>query len=269
MDIVYRCVNALGRLVLALLGVKVRVRGAEHLPGSGAVILASTHASYLDFVILQKAAVGRGRYLRFLARYDVWLPGPVGWAMNRMRHVPVDRAVPVAAYLQSRRLLRSGEAIGIFPEAGISYSFTVRSLMPGAVALARETGAPIIPVAMWGAQRIATVGIPEPRPDLTRGRRVDVLFGAPIRVGPEADVTRETRALGARLTDLLDELQAISEHRPLPGERALWYPAHLGGHAPTRALAAAHDVLPPNAVSPTWGPSSDAAEGVRSDPRTD
>ncbi len=254
MDLVYRCVNGLGRLALLVLGARVRVRGAEHVPRTGAVILASTHASYLDFVILEKAAVTRGRYLRFLARYDVWLRGPVAWAMNRMRHVPVDRSVPVAAYLQSRRLLRSGEALGVFPEAGISYSYTVRSLMPGVVALARDTGAPVVPVAMWGAQRIATVGIPEPKPDLTRGRRVDVLFGEPFVVGPDADLTRETQALGERLTALLEGLQQRPEHRPTPGEPARWYPAHLGGDAPTRAAAVAHEVLPRNAVSPTWGP---------------
>jgi len=97
MEVVYRCGNGLGRLVLLVLGVRVRVRGAEHLPTSGAVILAATHASYLDFVILQKAAGGRRRFVRFLARYDVWLRGPVAWAMDRMRHVPVDRTVPAAA----------------------------------------------------------------------------------------------------------------------------------------------------------------------------
>lgn len=261
MDLVYRCVNGLGRVLLLVLGVRVRVRGAEHLPRSGAVILASTHASYLDFVILEKAAVGRGRYVRFLARYDAWLRGPVSWAMNRMRQVPVDRSVPAAAYLQARGLLRAGEALGVFPEAGISYSFTVRALMPGAVALARETGAAIVPVAMWGAQRIATVGIPEPKPDLTRGRRVDVLFGEPFTVVADADLTRETRALGERLTALLEELQRLPEHQPSPGEPARWHPAHLGGDAPTRAEAASFDVLPRSAVSPTWGPTTGAPAG--------
>lgn len=265
MDVVYRCVNGLGRLVLLLLGVRVRVRGAEHLPTSGPVILAATHASYLDFVILEKAAVRRGRYLRFLARHDVWLRGPVGWAMTRMRHVPVDRTVPVAAYLQARRLLRAGEAVGIFPEAGISYSYTVRSLMPGAAALARETGAALVPVALWGAQRITTVGIPDPRPDFTRGRRIDVLIGAPVRVRPEDDVATVTRLLGERLTAQLEELQRLPEHRPVPGEPAPWYPAHLGGQAPTRREAAPYDVVPASALSPTWGPGSDDVRRSRPD----
>ena len=61
----------------------------------------------------------------------------------------------------ARRLLREGEVVGVFPEAGISYSFTVRALMRGVASLARETGAPVIPVAIWGTQRIYSVGRPD------------------------------------------------------------------------------------------------------------
>ena len=48
------------------------------------------------------------------------------------------RGAPAAAYLRARRLLLDGEAVCAFPEAGISHSFTVRSMMPGAAALARS-----------------------------------------------------------------------------------------------------------------------------------
>ena len=260
---VYRLVNLIGRVVLALFGVRVHVRGAANLPRTGPVVIAANHAAYPDFVFIEKAAVRRGRYVRFLTRYDVWRPGLLAWAMTRMGHVPVNRAVPVLAYLHARDLLRRGEAVGIFPEAGISYSYTVRSLMRGAAALARETGAPIVPTAIWGSQRIHSVGIPERRPDLTRGRRVDVVFGAPFRVGPEEDLVEATTRLGHVLTAMLEELQAMPEHRPAPGEHAPWYPAHLGGHAPTRAEAAAHDVVPASAIRPTWGPDHDGAAGSR------
>lgn len=253
-DLVYRFVNSVGRLLLFVLGVRVHVRGAENLPATGAVIIAANHVAYPDFVFLEKAALRRGRYVRFMTRYDVWKPGPLAWVMNRMRHIPVDRAHAVSAFLTARRLLREGEAVGIFPEAGISYSFTVRPLMRGAAALARETGAPIVPVAIWGSQRIATVGIPEPKPDFTRGRRVDIVLGAPFHVAPGEDLVEVTRSLGHTLTEMLEELQRLPDHVPAPGEHAPWYPAHLGGHAPTRIVAADHDVVPSSAVTPTWGP---------------
>ncbi|HEX4190752.1 MAG TPA: lysophospholipid acyltransferase family protein [Marmoricola sp.] len=259
MDGVYRGVNRIGRLALAALDVSVVPHGLENLPATGPVVIASNHVSYLDFVCLEKAAVERGRYVRFMTRYDVWRPGPLAWAMDRMQHVPVDRSVPAAAYLRARSLLRSGEAVGVFPEAGISYSFTVRALMRGAVALAAETGVPLIPTVIWGSQRIASVGIPEPPPDLTRGRRVDVRFGSPVHLSRCTDLVAATRDLGATLTILLEDLQLMPEHRPRPGEHATWYPAHLGGHAPDRALAAEYDLLPASAVTPSWGPPLGAA----------
>ncbi|HET6151542.1 MAG TPA: lysophospholipid acyltransferase family protein [Marmoricola sp.] len=266
MDGVYRGVNALGRLALGALDVSVVSHGRENLPTSGPVVIASNHVSYLDFVCLEKAAVERGRYVRFMTRHDVWRPGAVAWVMDRMQHIPVDRTVPAAAYLRARQLLRAGEAVGVFPEAGISYSFTVRSLMRGAAALAAETGAPLVPVGIWGSQRIASVGVPEPPPDLTRGRRVDVRFGEPVHVAPGTDLVAATRDLGATLTSLLEGLQLMPEHRPRPGEHATWYPAHLGGHAPDRALAAEYDLVPSSAVRPTWGP---ALGGAVAEPPTD
>jgi 1-acyl-sn-glycerol-3-phosphate acyltransferase len=150
----------------------------------------------------------------------------------------------------------SGEAVGVFPEAGISYSYTIRSMMRGAVALARDTGAPLVPVSIWGSQRLYSVGVPEPSPDLTRGRRVDVAFGPPRTIGPDADLVGATQELGHTLTEMVTELQLMPEHRPRPGEYATWYPAHLGGRAPTTTEALEYDVLPSSAVTPTWGPAA-------------
>ncbi|MCW2784898.1 MAG: 1-acyl-sn-glycerol-3-phosphate acyltransferase [Marmoricola sp.] len=256
MDRVYRGVNALGRLALRALDITVVPTGLGNLPTSGPVILAANHVAYPDFVCIEKAAIEQGRYVRFMTRYDVWRPGPLAWAMDRMQHIPVDRDSSAAAYLKARRLLAEGEAVGVFPEAGISYSYTVRSLMRGAVALARETGAPLVPTAVWGSQRIYSVGIPEPAPDLTRGRRVDIVYGPPLQIRPDADLVAETERLGHLLTTMVEALQLMPEHRPRPGEHATWYPAHLGGHAPTREVAAAYDVVPSTAVPPTWGPGT-------------
>jgi 1-acyl-sn-glycerol-3-phosphate acyltransferase len=274
-DRVYRATVVVGRGVLAALGVRVRVAGAEHLPRTGPVILAANHVSYPDFVLLERAAIERDRYVRFLCRYDAWRGPAVGWAMDRMGHVPVDRAAPAAAYLHSRRLLRAGEAVGVFPEAGISYSYAVRPLMRGVAALARDTGAPVVPVAMWGGQRIWSVGRTadgkEPRPSLRRGRLVDVRFGPPLHVGASDDPTAWTRELGALLTTMLEQVQRLPEHRPRPGEHAPWYPHHLGGHAPDVDTARTLDDVPRCAVPATWGPwspaSSPAAPPEPADPR--
>ena len=260
MDPVYRLVNGIGRVALKALALDVQWTGAEHLPSSGPVIVAATHGSYPDFVFIERAAVSRGRYVRFMTRHDVWNVAGVRPLMNQMKHIPVNREAPVHAYLRARRLLEEGEVVGGFPEAGISFSYTVRPLMRGFVSLAQETGAPVVPLAEWGAQRIFSVGEPAPPVDLTRDRRIDLAFGAPIHVAKGDDLTERTHELGHSLTGLLEGLQALSHHRPRPGEVATWYPAHLGGHAPTRQRAAVGglDVVPFNAVKPSWGPDLDA-----------
>ena len=108
MDPVYRVVNGLGRVVLRGLRLDVRWTGAEHVPLAGPVILAATHVSYPDFVLIERAAITRGRYVRFLTRHDVWEVPVVPWFMDRMRHIPVNRLAPAYTYLRARKALVAG-----------------------------------------------------------------------------------------------------------------------------------------------------------------
>ncbi len=257
---VYLGAIAAGKAVFSTAGLTVRSAGAEHLPATGPALLASAHVSFPDFLFIGDALLPTGRLVRFLTRGDVWNHPAVGLAMDAMHHVPVDRRAPAAAYLEARRLLRAGEVVCLFPEAGISAAYVVRALMPGAVALARETGVPLLPVNVWGGQRLwgqkRSLDDPLPRPLLTRGRTVDVRIGSARQVLPDADLVRTTRALGERLHAGQEELQRLPEHRPRPGEYAPWHPAHLGGDAVERVASFALDAMPSSAVTPTWGPLS-------------
>jgi len=259
-DLLYRGVITGGRALLRGLDLTVRSSGQEHVPATGPVVLASNHVSFPDFVYVQQGLLTRSsRLVRFMCRHEIW-DSPVGWAMERMRHIPVDRQAPAAAYLTARRLLGAGEVVCVFPEGGISAAYVVRALMPGAVALARETGAPLVPVSVWGGQRLwpqkRTLDAPFPRPDLARGRLVDVRFGDPMLVAPDAEVHEVTLELGRRLQDGLETLQRLPEHLPRPGEYAPWHPAHLGGDAVERTASFALDGMPRAALAPRWGPAS-------------
>jgi 1-acyl-sn-glycerol-3-phosphate acyltransferase len=244
-------VTGAARVVLRALGLRITVEGDELVPAEGPVVLVSNHVSFLDFLLVGLAARRSRRDVRFLARYDVWANPVARPLMTAMRHVPVDRAAPAAAYLRARALLREGETVGIFPEAGVSTSYTVRSLMPGAVALARETGAALVPMAIWGPQRVLTANQPV---DLHRGRPVSLLVGSPDHVGRGDDVRDGTGRLGARLQELLDDLQGRPVHAARPGEHATWLPAHLGGAAPTPEQARPLESVPSSAVPPSWSP---------------
>jgi 1-acyl-sn-glycerol-3-phosphate acyltransferase len=251
-ETVYPAAIGTARLVFRALDLRVTVAGDEHVPATGPVVLASNHVSFLDFMLVGLAARRARRHVRFLARHDIWDAAVAGALMRAMRHVPVDRAAPAAAFLQARSLLRDGEAVGVFPEAGVSTSYTVRSLMPGAVALAAATGAPLVPVALWGAQRVLTAHRPR---DLTRGRPVSVLVGRPQHVPADADPGRTMGELGATLQGMLDVLQRHAVHQPRLGEPAPWHPAHLGGQAPTPAEARLRESVPSSAVAPSWLPA--------------
>ncbi|MDF9714536.1 1-acyl-sn-glycerol-3-phosphate acyltransferase [Nocardioides sp. ChNu-153] len=257
-ELTYRATTVAARAAFRALRLDVHCEGAELVPREGPAILVANHASYLDFLFLGVPAHERGRRPRFLCREVMWHT-PAAWPLDRMGHVPVDRDAPAAAYLRARELLRRGEVVGLFPEAGISYSYTVRGLMRGAAALARDTGAPLVVGGLWGAQRIWTVGRTpwgaEPPPDFSRrGRRVDIRLDTTLRVAPDADLTATTVDLGHRLTAVLEELQTRPHHRPRPGEHAPWYPAHLGGDALTPEQARELDLLPRSAVRPVWRP---------------
>ena len=248
---VYPGVIRAARGVFRALGLRITLEGDEHVPVDGPVVLASNHVSFLDFLLVGLAGRRSDRYVRFLARHDVWSNPIARPLMTAMRHVPVDREAPAAAYLRARSLLHEGEAVGIFPEAGVSTSYTVRALMPGAVALARETGAPLLPLAIWGPQRILTATRPV---DLRRGRPVSLLVGQPVYVDPATDLREGTARLGVRLQGMVDVLQRRPVHQPAPGEHARWHPAHLGGAAPDAAHARTFESVPLTALAPSWLP---------------
>ncbi|MPZ97580.1 MAG: 1-acyl-sn-glycerol-3-phosphate acyltransferase, partial [Propionibacteriales bacterium] len=143
-----------------------------------------------------------------------------------------------ASYAAALRALRAGEVVGVFPEATISRSFTVKEIKSGALRLAQSADVPLVPVALWGGQRLFTKGLPR---DLTRGRAVTIAVGEPMRPPRRGDGDALTAELRARMQALLDDAQAQHPDQPEPGTDAPWQPRHLGGTAPTSEEAAVLD----------------------------
>ena len=157
-----------------------RSHGHGHVPASGPVILASNHVGYLDFCFVALAPPRPRRRVRFLARHDLF-DGIVGRALRAMGQIPVDvHGDPVTAYAAAEAAaeaaLARGEVLGIHPEGTISPSFVPRRGRTGAVRLAQATGAPIVPVAVWGVQRLLTKWQPR---QLRPGMCVTVRYGRP------------------------------------------------------------------------------------------
>ena len=90
------------------------------MPRTGGVVLASNHVSYFDFIFCGYAARPAKRLVRFMAKkvtFDHKVSGPL---MRSMHHIPVDRSAGADAMEHAIDSLRSGEVVGVFPEATIS-----------------------------------------------------------------------------------------------------------------------------------------------------
>ncbi|MCA1217308.1 lysophospholipid acyltransferase family protein [Streptomyces sp. 8L] len=234
-ELVYRPVIGFVRSVFAALDVKVDVAGCENIPRAGGAVLVSNHISYLDFVFAGLSALPQKRLVRFMAKESVFRHKVSGPLMRGMKHIPVDRDQGEKAYSDALASLRSGEIIGIFPESTISPSFTLKSFKTGAVRLAQEAGVPLIPMGLWGSQRLWTKG----RPRNFRRSHIPVT----VRVGERLDAPAGqyagpiTRRLRERVQEMLEAAQRAYPGRPKDPSDSWWLPAHLGGTAPTAAEA--------------------------------
>jgi 1-acyl-sn-glycerol-3-phosphate acyltransferase len=218
------------------LDLRIDVVGGEHIPATGGGVVVLNHTGYLDFAL---AALPfwreRGRLVRFMAKQEVFTHRVLGPLMRAMHHIPVDRAAGAAAFRLAVEALRAGELVGIFPEATISRSFCLKEFKSGATRMARAAGVPLIPVTLWGSQRVWTK---DRKPTIRAARHIpiSITIGAPLRPerGPAADA-----ALVEVMNGLLDETRA--RYPDGPGDDPWWVPAHLGGTAPTPERAAELD----------------------------
>lgn len=154
----------------------IRVQGAEHVPAAGPVIIASNHPTYLDGAFLM---VGLRRSVRFMAWEKPFRLPLLGSLMRAYGSIPVDMKKPGRRSFEAAvRVLREGEAFGIFPEGGRTKGLApMNPLRSGVARLAMITGAPIVPATITGGRRVWRKGdlFPKPGP-------IQVCFHPPIRV---------------------------------------------------------------------------------------
>jgi len=234
----YRIVIRLALIVFRLFRFRFDVRGQEHVPASGGAIVCSNHVSFFDFTFLGLAAVPQHRLVRFMAKAAVFTNRFSGPFMRAMHHIPVDRQAGAAAFDSAVRALKDGQVVGVFPEATISTSFTVKDLKAGVARMAVDAGVPILPAAVWGGHRIATKGHDVV---LRRDVPVTVLIGEPLVAEPGERPQSLLRRTRAAMEALLEEAQRSYPDQPADDDDRWWLPAHLGGTAPTPEQAAARD----------------------------
>ena len=224
-DLVYPPVLLAGYGAFAALGLKARVHGGEHLPHDGGAVLASNHVSYLDFIFAGYAARPSGRLVRFMAKDSVFRHRVAGPIMRSMKHIPVDREAGSASFSHAVQALAAGEVVGVFPEATMSRSFEPKAFKTGAVRMAEEAGVPLVPMALWGTQRLWCY---DKRSSIKQyGVPVEIFVGAPIDAS--GDPEQATARLRESVIDLVAQAQA---NYPDDGAGQWWQAASRGGTAP-------------------------------------
>lgn len=228
-ELVYPPIIRLVRTLWKYLDLRFTFYGQSHIPIKGPAILAMNHVGYLDFALAGTAVLPTRRLVRFMAKKEIFENPIAGPLMRGMKHISVDRNNGGPSFIAALKALRSGEIVGVFPEATISQSFELKDMKNGVVRLAQESGAPILPVAIWGSQRLWTKKLPR---DFSRSSYpIYVSIGAPIFVSPTDSLDSAMNKLSGNLQELLNQVQNDYPDSPI-GQR--WAPASLGGTAPTK-----------------------------------
>lgn len=233
MEVVYRALEVAALTAARATGTTITYRGLDNIPARGGAVIATNHTSYVDFLPVGLAGRKRGRWIRLMPKAEMQKVGIVNFVIKHTGAIPVDRQAGAAAYAEAVRVLRAGELVGVYPEATISRSFELKEFKSGTARMALEAGVPIIPMVIWGSQRIWTKDHPK---RLGRNKiPILVYVGAPVPpVGTSAELDT---ALREAMTTVLHEAQ---ENYPHPAG-AHWVPHRLGGAAPTPAEAIALD----------------------------
>lgn len=174
---------ALARLYFGL-----ELRGTEHIPRTGPVLILPNHQTYADPPLVTIPIRRRVHYMAWSRLFGI--PG-LGWLIRRFRAFPVDVDGPDRrATREVVRLLRAGEAVMIFPEGGRSRDGRLQPFRPGAFRLAASLGVPVLPVTIAGGHAVWPPGRIFPRPG-----RITITFHPPLFPDPSLEPREAARRL--------------------------------------------------------------------------
>ncbi|MET7272750.1 MULTISPECIES: lysophospholipid acyltransferase family protein [Streptomyces] len=188
-----------------------RIEGLDHVPGSGAAIVAGNHLSFSDHFLMP--AVLRRR-ITFLAKAEYFTgPGLKGrltaFFFRSAGQIPVDRSgkeAGQAAIREGLGVLGRGELLGIYPEGTRSHDGRLYKGKVGVAVMALRAGVPVVPCAMIGTFEAQPPGrkIPKVHPVVIR-------FGEPLDFSRYAGMEREKAVLRAVTDEIMYAILSLSE----------------------------------------------------------
>ncbi|MBU6201523.1 MAG: 1-acyl-sn-glycerol-3-phosphate acyltransferase, partial [Acidobacteria bacterium] len=204
------------------------IDGLANVPATGPVILVANHRSYFDPVAIARVVAATGRTVRFLGKKEVFDAPLVGQVASLVGGIRVDRASGSDEPLhEAARALADGGMVAIMPQGTIPrgrafYDPELHGRL-GAARLAAMTGAAVVPMGLWGTERVWPRSMRTPDPAVLRSPvRVQVRIGEPVAL-PAADpddrdaMSRATESIMSAIVALLPD-EARERREPTPDE---------------------------------------------------
>jgi 1-acyl-sn-glycerol-3-phosphate acyltransferase len=196
-------------------GIRMMMRldwhGQEHFPRDGAMLLAANHLSYMDIFAISLFADSARRYPVFLAKSSLFDIPVIGAIITRLGQLPVYRGQTDAALVlrEAELVARSGACVIFYPEATVTRDPEKWPMVSktGIARLALETGAPVVPVAHWGAERILPYGSFLPR--FLPRKTVRVLAGPPVDLSEFAGQPLNSQVLRAATDKIMKDVTVL------------------------------------------------------------
>jgi 1-acyl-sn-glycerol-3-phosphate acyltransferase len=225
MEPVFRSLEIAGRTAVRVTGTRITYHGLHNIPSVGGAVVAINHTSYVDFLPAALAVMKRKRRLRYMIKAEMQDVLAIDFLIRHTKTIPVDRRAGAGAYAMAVHRLREGELVGVYPEATISRSFELKGFKTGAARMALDAEVPIIPLVVWGAQRIWT----KDHPKRIGRNKIPITVAVDPPMVPSGTIDAVMAELREEMTTLLHRVQQDYPHP----EGEYWVPHRLGGSAPT------------------------------------
>jgi putative phosphoserine phosphatase/1-acylglycerol-3-phosphate O-acyltransferase len=204
------------------------IEGVDRIPHKGGGIIVANHRSYFDVAALGVTVSRAGRSLRFLGKKEVFDAPVIGPMAKALGGIRVDRGSGSAGPLEeAERAVRGGEVVALMPQGtiprGPAFFDPMLQGRPGAARLAAATGAPVIPIGIWGTENVWARSSRLPNvTNVLSPPTVRVRVGQPVE-GLTGEVERDTEKIMSAISALLPS-EARRQHEPTPEELARTYP---------------------------------------------
>ncbi|HVC71878.1 MAG TPA: HAD-IB family hydrolase [Acidimicrobiales bacterium] len=186
------------------------IGGLDNIPARGPALLAANHRSYFDVVALALVAARAGRPVRFLGKRELFDAPVVGQIARALGGISVDRGSGSDQPLRdAQRALEAGELVVILPQGtiprGEAFFDPVLRAKTGTARLAAMTGAPVVPIGLWGTEKVwpRSARVPNMM-NLTKPPGIRIRVGAAVRLGWR-DAVADSAAVMEAIAGLLPD----------------------------------------------------------------